>query len=213
MKYTKNNYLTITDKPYYNRTFKFLGPQINRIMSEGQLILFNQLEWLTFSIYDENYDDTEFNLHCIFKPYNIDYTSLLNNKYYIRDYPINKDTQCIVYSLPIDNIESFILGDYTKMYTEEQIEEMFISTIESEDGIEYFSEVYSVLTGMVEYQQSFVDKINEDFNSDITINSLVKKELDYPPLLSQEVLNYTITGKSNDIKQQMIERDKIFDYV
>ena len=209
-KYSKANILRLTNEPYYNRTFKFLGPQINRILSEGQLRLFDQIECITFAIYDENNPVDEFALHYIFKPEAINYSILTKTEYYIRDYPINEELHCIVYRFPIDNIKEFILGDYTKMYTQQEIEELFISTIEDESGIEYFSEVYSILVGMEEYTETFIDKINEEFDTDIAITDLKKKELDYPPLLSQEVIDYTYMGKSNELKDFILQTDAIW---
>ena len=96
------------------------------------------------------------------------------------------------------------------MYTQQEIEELFISTIEDESGIEYFSEVYSILIGMEEYTETFIDKINQEFDTDIAITDLKKKELDYPPLLSQEVIDYTYMGKSNELKDFILQTDAIW---
>jgi len=200
-KYTNSIGINL-NKPFHNRTYRFLGPQVNRIFSKQQMKIFVELDWLTFSIYDALDTEETFNLYGVFRIDDIDYSVLCSGEYYIKDYPLidaELDKHVIVYKLPINSMSDFLAGRYSLMYTQDQIDTLFIKTlVDEETGIEKYTDVYCILSKHPQYEAVY----RNNFINEFDMEPVSVDEYDLPPLLIQEVLNYEKNPeKVNKIKQ------------
>lgn len=117
--------------------------------------------------------------------------------YYVVDYPFdsNKDghLHVVVMKLPKpETLKPFLEGNYSKIYTEDQIEQWIPKEIKVvDDGKEQHKRTvaYQVLTKDPEYFEIFQNKVKEEFGTrDSSVNP--KGELDFPPYIPNEVLRY-----------------------
>jgi len=73
------------------------------------------------------------------------------------------------------------------MFSSVDIERFFLKTVTIK-GVERYTDVYSILTKRLDYDNIFLERINKDFNSDIeTLEQDI--EYDYPPIKAEEILN------------------------
>ena len=191
--YNRNKLILNNEDNLYNRTSKYLLPQFKLIFNPQEMQIISSLKWITSAVYDEAYPlPFSNNLYSVFdSDTELDYTELRTNEYYVTDYPyidteLNKHV--LVMRLPIDNsVYHFVRGNYSMMYTQEEVDLLFPKKTFI-NGIEYYSEVYSVLTKRDDYLEIFKNKIREEFNTDHVAEKL--DEYDYPPFTENEVLNY-----------------------
>jgi len=117
--------------------------------------------------------------------------------YYEIDYPFdsNKDghLHVVVLRLPEPSTLSYFLnGEYSKMYTDEQIRDWIpekIKVIEDGKEVEKYTNAYQVLTRVPQYFEIFQQKVVEEFGSrESSVNP--KAEYDFPPYLPNEILRY-----------------------
>lgn len=202
MKYSRDQRLDIKgDSIYINRTFKYIAPLL-RLYGKELINLFNSLFIKGIAIGDANFsDEIGTNLHIVFSYKNSKVTGKLldlvkSKDYYVDDYIFSLDhyLYCLVLKSPVDVTGKFINGEYSKLYSKDIIDKVFRRTYK-EGNIERYTEVYSILTKRLEYDNTFLRKVLHDFNiSEREVNSVIDKEhdyeYDYPPILGEEVLNY-----------------------
>ena len=127
-----------------------------------------------------------------------------NHDSYVDDYPaddiITGHLHVIVWKIPsrFNNrnlIELFLAGKYSELYTLEEISYMVSKnvkkTLESkgqEITIEVPNSQYSILTKAPSYRKKFQRKVRRDFRTKIDLEEDI--ELDYPPIVSEEWLNF-----------------------
>jgi hypothetical protein len=117
---------------------------------------------------------------------------------YVTEYPqgeIDNNIYTFVISLPEEHSNlkmNFVEGKYSHMYSKNTIERIIPKTgIDPSKGIEVLTKAYQVLTKNSTYLVSFVNQLNKDFGTKVTIEDISPDaEYDYRPQLHQEVLNY-----------------------
>jgi len=202
---------------YKNKTLRYIVPILKQYGTEFAKKL-NRVPVRGFTIGDMIFSDSlnDF-IFMVVSTVNLNYFNdllqyLEKQPYYISDYilSIKENTHVIVFKNPMPEIiDPFLKGDYSKMYTQEEIERFFIKLVKIKN-IEYYTDVYSILTKREEYKTKFEEILGLDFNTSITLDD--NREFDYPPLLAEEVLN-TKENNSLDLilqQQNMIENVELW---
>ena len=114
---------------------------------------------------------------------------LRSKDYFIKDYPYGQlssgDLHMVSIRLPYEyknSYDMFLEGKYSKMYTPEQLQEVFSEKKESERIS------LQVLTKDSKFLPKFVETINRDFNTTL-LPSEFEGELDYPLDYKEESFN------------------------
>lgn len=131
-------------------------------------------------------------------------------KYYVDDYIYNIDKSCCSHMLVLEFplsfkpiFKAFKEGKYSKMYTEEQIKKYFPNStlntlLKNPNSLTKFNisktlgqnlEIHGVLLQSEDYKEEFINLVKKDFEVSLSKSDVV--ELDYPPVLEEEVYNYT----------------------
>lgn len=204
--YSRNRLNLNNEESLYNRTSKYLLPQFKLIFNANEMQVISGLKWITSAIYDEAYPlPFGNNLYCVFDAdTELDYSILRKNKYYVADYPfvdfeLNKHV--LVVKLPIKHsVSNFLIGQYSMIYEQETIDELFVKKM-FVDGIEYYADIYSILTRRDDYNELFKLKIKEEFNTDTLPTEI--GEYDFPPMMENEVLNFNTFDKNQYLKNDV----------
>jgi len=106
--------------------------------------------------------------------------------YYLDDYEIDKKHHMIVIYIPSEfyfSYDKFIEGEYSEMYSKEQISFLFSHPSRIEHS--------KVLAKNREYKDIFIDKINLRFGTTVQEGEFDKiDEFDYPIEKKNEIFNY-----------------------
>ncbi len=120
--------------------------------------------------------------------------SFFQNHYsYVTDYCYDSNKtghlHVIVFKLPFpEKLKYFLEGQYSKMYSEEELKKWFPKTIRKNK-----TEQWMVLTKDKEHIPIFIKKLENEFGKlKITNDDLIDAELDFPPNLKNEILRYDI---------------------
>lgn len=183
-----------------NATGRFLSPMLNTFNSSFQAN-FKPIHKhiLAYAVGDLRYDKAKqikhkyllfivCNINGVFLPDKQRYLSIENGRkifdnflkyvksssYYYDDYILDSIGHCVVLQIPKDwykVYDSFIKGEYSKMYSKVQVKAMF----SNKDNI-------SVLTKDAEYRPVFVEKLNKKFGTNLKVDDLPPDiELEVPP--------------------------------
>lgn len=118
--------------------------------------------------------------------------------YYTTDYIYSGHLHMVVIQLPAKHKGTyweFVEGKYSQMYTELEKNEYFrfinIANKEKErEANDRISHTRAVLSKNAKHLPVFVDKINKLYNTQLTVEELSHIELDFPPVLKEEIFNY-----------------------
>lgn len=118
---------------------------------------------------------------------------------YVNDYCYdsnrNGHLHVIVLKLPFpEKFHIFMKGNYSEMYSPEEINTWFVKTITKKVGkenVEYNTDQFSVLTRDINYFPKFKDKVYKEFGTRLTDDE-TKNEYDFPPHLNNEILRYEL---------------------
>lgn len=116
-----------------------------------------------------------------------------NLDYYVIDYPFdsnkNGNLHVVVLKIPFpETLDLFLQGQYSKMYTKDQIKNWVPETIEINGHVEKTS-IYQVLTKDPKYFDTFRNKVIDELGvRESSIN--YKSEYDLPPYYPNEILRY-----------------------
>lgn len=211
----ENRIVPRAGQTYKNRTLKYIWPALNSSnFSNDVNNALNGLHKLAVGIADYNYnqgkDYGEDTLYVLFDingrmKYN-KYANIAasrkffaqfldrvkTEKSYVTDYAYDDvmlgHQHMVVFNLNIKDIVSkFIAGEYSKMYTPEQIDK-WITKIKMINGTEYLTETYQILAKDPTYTRMFQKKIAEEFNTSVMVEQPM--EYDFPPFLNEEIFNY-----------------------
>ncbi len=201
-------------KLYENRTWKYLYPCLKHYGDELMDKLSSFFK-VAVGVHDHNRKEDG---NCIYilidtniplasdydrQEYKRKFTKFLDwvsyKHYYVTDYIFEKDKHMIVLRLPHDydiTYINFVNGKYSKMYPQRVVNEYFkyitISNKEIEDRQNSkIRTTRAILTKNKSYLPTFVDIVNKDFNTDITVEDYKDAELDYPPKKEEEIFNYS----------------------
>jgi len=115
--------------------------------------------------------------------------------YYVTDYLYDNmrerySKHMIVLKIPeVFNSKNILLkfkqGLYSQMYESYELNLCFNSI--------HRQKAKKVLLKDLEYKKDFINKVNKDFGTNITIEDFKDAELDYPPSLWEETFNFKIT--------------------
>lgn len=200
------------DTLYENKTFKYLFP----CLIDYDRVFINKLNELVLAgvfIADMNYYTLNSCLYLVIntKPFQENFYLTNYRKkvqdflcwvklqyFYETDYLYQMDFHVVVIKLFIElssAIDSFMSGEYSKMFTIEQVSKYFKTvtlknkTLEEERNKE-IREARSVLTKDPTYLKEYVQKINKEYETNVSPKYFYNVELDTPPDLSKEILNY-----------------------
>jgi hypothetical protein len=206
---------------YRNRTFTYVLPVIKEYgidyiknftninpvaytvgdMSHDKNYIDNNYLYITVSINSSfKYNKKVFEKE-IYQKFSLFRENLKNHNSYVTEYPqgnIQDNIYTFVINIPkgYENLKSnFLNGYYSKMYTTEQLNKLIPKKIsDKKKGIEVLTIAYQVLNKSDSYKYTFVSKVNNLFNTNLTINDLNDgREYDLKPQLHQEILNYNFT--------------------
>jgi hypothetical protein len=89
------------------------------------------------------------------------------------------------------NMDAFLQGSYSNIYEKTILDKLFSSQITLPDGKKIANITKLILTKNKNYRKDFLKKTNLEFNTTLSINDIDNNfELDFPPLLINEVFNY-----------------------
>lgn len=118
---------------------------------------------------------------------------LREQPYFVKDYPFDSglygNKHMIVLKNPVNNLDEFLKGNYSKMYTKEIINKVFDDTKLS-NGKKVKNDVKMILEKNKSYQNTFISNLNKEFKTTIKLDDLTDREYDFPPCLNNEVFNY-----------------------
>lgn len=139
----------------------------------------------------------------------INFISFVKEKeYFIDEYiygdPVFDTYHMVVLKLPVINLETFINGEYSNLFSEEEINNFFKKVIIKND-LEVENDVYSVLVKNPTYKTIFSKIVEEDFR----VKTLDFKEYDYPPLLHQEIFGFERRNKEHFRTYRQLNRQKM----
>jgi hypothetical protein len=194
MHYTTETIQILPDKPFINRTFLYLVQSL-KLYNKTIVSNLEKLKVKAVGICDFNYDKN-YEQNRIFILVQLNYSfrkvlTLLQEQSFFIDnyiYPHPKlKLHMIVLKLPKDIIPIFLKGDYSKMFNSEEVDIVYNKII-SKAGIEYNNPIYNIVTKHPDHKKVFENELKEDFGKYIVIND--DRELDYPPVLKNEIFNY-----------------------
>lgn len=199
---------------YKNKTLRYIAPTLKGYGKEFVGLL-NKLPINAFTIGDLNYCDSLSDyIYLVVSTVNlnqfnsfIEYVS--NKDYFVDDYiySLSNRQHCIVLKNPVPYvIDNFLAGKYSEMYPEEIINRFFMKTVTIKN-IEHYTDVYAILTKRPEYIKKFQEYLLLDFGANIEVDS--NTELDYPPIIGEEVLNTKEELNIDQILNQQIVLDKL----
>lgn len=186
-----------------NKTIRFLLPSL-KYYGIDFVDFFNKIKKINICLYDEIFEETDFKVYGNFfikVNKNIIYEKfkkfLENKEYFIGCYCpdvdiFNSKTEVIIIKLPselqINTIDLFLAGNYSKIYTNEQLEFLFKNT-DKKNNINY--QILSKIGSKA--KNNFVYIINEEFKLNFCISDINENfEWELPPKLSEEIFNYGI---------------------
>lgn len=127
---------------------------------------------------------------------------LKNQYFYVKDYIYedinNGEKHMVVLRIPRKHDLTyfyFVRGEYSKMYSEKDIEEYFkFVKLPNEKIIEKrinskLETTKKILRKDISYLETFVNRVNEDFDTDVESKYFINAELEYPPNIKEEIFN------------------------
>lgn len=204
---------------FKNRTLTYIVPSLREYGKEFS-DYFNKLSWRAFGINDRNFMGNMEDGEAIFCLAKIDnyvifeevMGYLRSHHSWVEDYifSLQDNLHMIVIKNPKPkSIESFLIGAYSKMYSKEDINRFFLKFINFK-GIDRYTTVYSVLTKREDYFPIFCEKIKTEFNVSYDTQYNPELEMDFPPLLGEEVFNY---DESSPYSEEYMAQKNLLDKV
>lgn len=197
-------------KAYENKTSRFLVPCL-RAYGEDFVIKLNPTLRVAIGIHDYVSGDliTDRTIYMLFdtfhntKAFSEFYEWVKRQEFFVKDYQITNfitGNLMIVLKIPEnywDAYDNFLLGNYTKMYSQEDLINLF--------GISTRHVEYDILNLEQTAKTEFIKKLNQEFGTSISEFSEDVKEIELPPIMIEEVFNCPATfGKSFISKEMLI---------
>ena len=202
-------------KLYENKTWKYLYPCLKHYGPE----LYQHLSGffkIAVGVKDKNnpIKENEINIYILFdtniimindrdiSAYKAKFNTFLNwikyQPFYTDDYIYEGNLHMVVIKLPNKHKETykkFVQGLYSEMYTEVERNEYFrflnLTNKEKEKEMnDKISHTRGVLSKSSNLLLPFVSRINNEFNTHLSVEELKHIELDFPPKLQEEIFNY-----------------------
>lgn len=129
--------------------------------------------------------------------------------FYVSDYVFEgldiNEKHIVVIRVPEEHNRTyarFLKGKYSEMYTKEEIAKYFafvnINNKDLEKKInEKLQMVRATLNKNSNYLPKFLEELNNEFNTNLSLEEIRNHELDFPPVQEEEIFNYkkTITNE------------------
>jgi len=121
---------------------------------------------------------------------------LKDQPYYVKDFPFDSGMKgyqhMIVLKIPdCVNMDAFLQGSYSNIYEKTILDKLYPSHITLQNGQKINNITKLILTKDQNYKRDFLEKTNTEFNTTLSINDIDSNfELDFPPLLINEIFNY-----------------------
>lgn len=200
-------------KLYENRTWLYLYPSL-RFYGDDLVERLGKFFKLAVGVGDVNYSKKG---NCIFilfhmelpfadralEKYRKDFSEFLSwlsyKPYYVTDYVYNEKEQqhMVVIKLPkaMDSAYlDFVAGRYSNMYTDKQVDHFFEITKGLDPGTNIRNERYLKVRKIFKKDKlelaKFVNKVNEEFKTNVSIEKFEKADIDFPPKKEEEIFNY-----------------------
>ena len=198
--YDRDKRIKLDEGTYVNKTMQYLLPTL-KLWKPTLLNNMSSLLWKSFGVGDlhfsRDYIEDNF-IFCLADLNNKEnafktFTKFIREeKCYFSDYVYNKQGhQMFVLKLPKENmIINFLNGYYSKMLTDEEKKIVYKKTFVDESNIERICKVYSVVTKDKSYIYDFINELYEEFKVKLNHENLLDKELEFTPVLSNEIFNY-----------------------
>lgn len=121
-----------------------------------------------------------------------------NHSSYVNDYCYDSNKighlHAIVVKLPfVEKFNYFMKGEYSKMYSEEELDTYVIKSITKKEKNEiktYITDQYSVLSHNSDYYPIFKEQVYQEFGTKLGEDTSV--EYDFPPHFYNEILRYKL---------------------
>lgn len=179
---------------YVNKTWRFLLPCLKG-HGDNFVRKFNPVFKLGMGISDHYLKDTDYckekNVFIMIdKAYHEklseDFITWLSYQpYYKHDYSIGSRKHMIIISIPsiFENAyEQFLLGNYSKMYTLEEIALLFSTKDRKTE--------YDIITKNILIEEDFIKRVNTEFGTSVSSFNEPIKEYEFPLNMEEEVFNY-----------------------
>lgn len=208
-------------KCYINKTWRFLMPCL-RAHGDEFVNKFNHLFKLGVGIFDTTVSGTKYaegrNIFIMLDKaahsfYFNDFMEFVRGQsYFVADYCPEEDIlkarrHIIVLEVPGDfhhAYDQFLLGNYSQMYTEEELKTYFNTTGRKVE--------YAILKRTDDAKKEFIKKIKKEFNTDVTIDDLKWAELELPLKRKEEVFNYKNQNKFVYINETIEEEEYEYNF-
>jgi len=121
---------------------------------------------------------------------------LKDQPYYVKDFPFDSGMKgyqhMIVLKIPeCVDMDAFLQGSYSNIYERTMLDRLYSSQITLQDGKKINNITKLILAKNRNYKEDFLKKTNSEFNTTLSIDDIDNNfELDFPPLMINEVFNY-----------------------
>jgi len=185
-------------KLYVNKTWRFLAPCL-RGHGDAFVKKFNPLHKLAVGIHDSLLDGSELsngrNIYLMidkeYKPREykkfmeyLEYQEYFKGTYCPDSEITSSRKQIIILEIPEifkESYDHFLKGEYSKMYSEEQIKLFFGNSTKKKD--------FEILSRSGEALKEFVTKVNKEFNTETSIKNFDECEWELPLIKKEEIFN------------------------
>lgn len=179
-----------------NKTTMYLGPSLFTSKVFNSMVrLFRAGVPVGMYVDDMEYIAYNLNPNCLFIKMKYGDADAFINRHSedLVDYYDIGDYIIILIEIFLENKDwkkDFLLGKYSKIYTEKELLETNIEKIKFTGEYEYMNKRYQVLTKDTKgYWDKYIEDMNVIFNGGIHFQQ-DDRELDLPPELKNEILNY-----------------------
>ena len=177
-------------KVFKNKTLRYVLPMLKKYYDDTLVALLNSVGILAVGIGDFLIEK-EYKQH-VFVLIDSKVNSRIFNEliYYVEDKIYYEDDysydnlltgrmQMIIFKLPDDIIDTFLLGKYSKMYYFEDACDFLID-----------EQTFDVIIKNKNHKPKFIKEVQTEFGTKLKVEEVGDRELDIPPIKKNEIFNY-----------------------
>lgn len=152
-----------------------------------------------YSIFDVN-GKSKYDTYLDKREGRVHFTYILNwlkdQPYYVKDYPFDSGMRgyqhMIVLKIPENvNTDAFLQGSYSNIYDKGTLDKIYPDQIALPNNKKIRNVTKLILSKSEKYKEDFLEKTNLEFGTNLSVKDVDNTfELDFPPLLINEVFNY-----------------------
>ncbi len=177
-------------KIFKNKTLRFILPMLRKYYDDTLVTLLNSVGILAVGIGDFLIEK-EYKQHVFVLIDSKSNPGIFNELiYYVADKEYYEDDysydnlltgrmQMVIFKLPDDIIDTFMAGQYSKLYY-------------FEDACDFILDesTFDVIIKNKDHKPQFIEEIEVEFGTRLKLEEVGKRELDIPPIKENEIFNY-----------------------